>query len=234
MDRFDDCKTGEEIVARAKEVIKEIVPYDYEWAKNMELADELGWLKGAVTPTVRQPVGKLPSGKVVMAMGDSLISMDPIGGQGANLGNKQVQHFVKAIMQHKGAYDESWMQSTFDAFWNDHGYPTYSFNNALLEPLTAAGKTMLISQYGSTGDAKNSKNQQIADAIIDNFRDPRALYKTFLDNAEAKEAIKKITGKSWNAMFYPSMFQMMKNQIRQNLGLRPKHPLSKNSYTHSI
>jgi len=226
MDRFDDCKSGTEIVEKAKEVIKELMPYDYAWCKDLKLSDKLGWVKGEVTPTIRNPIGKLPSGRSVMALGDTLISMDPIGGQGANLGNKQVKHFVQAIREKEGLLDDEWILKTAESFWNDHGEATVRFNNALLEPLTKAGILMMISQYGSTGDSKKP-NQQIANAIIENFRDPRTISDAFLNTETAKSLISFITKKYWVKTFAPSLLRVVKGQIRQAVGLKPNHPLNK-------
>ena len=106
-----DCRTGAAVVARAKQVIDELMPWDSAWAKDFELADPDGFLVGAVTPTVRAPVGRLPSGRVVMPLGDTAIAMDPIGGQGANLGNKLARHLVAAVAAAPDA--------TFDAGLDD-------------------------------------------------------------------------------------------------------------------
>ncbi len=224
LDRFDDCSTGEELVERAKEVIKEVYPYDYDWCKNMKIADEMSWLTGSVLPTVKRSFGKLPSGHVVMPLGDALISMDPIGGQGANLCSKQVQHTVASIIAHEGNYDENWMEKTFEEFWEEHGKATVKFNNAFLEPLTTAGKLLLVSQYGSNGDSVKV-NQKIADAVVENFRDPRGITDAFLHTNEAKKLITNITQKPWLNTFVPSLFQIIKGQVRQLVGLDPKHPL---------
>ncbi|HEV7558948.1 MAG TPA: styrene monooxygenase/indole monooxygenase family protein, partial [Kofleriaceae bacterium] len=80
MDRFDDCKSGADVVAMAKTVIGEIMPWDAAWIRDGELADDNGWLVGAVAPTVRDPVARLPSGRFAMPLGDTAISMDPIAG----------------------------------------------------------------------------------------------------------------------------------------------------------
>ena len=81
LDRFGDCKSGEQAVALYKQIIKEVIPWDYDWAKDMELADPYGWLVGRVAPTVRKPVGRLPSGHIVTPLGDTSMVLDPIGGQ---------------------------------------------------------------------------------------------------------------------------------------------------------
>jgi hypothetical protein len=225
MDRFDDCTTGEALVARAKEVIRDIIPFDYDWCKDMTLTDELGWLKGGVPPTVRQPYAVLPSGRAVMPLGDTAISMDPIAGQGANLGNKYVRHTIASIQSHAGPFDADWMKTNFEAFWRDHGSPTVTFNNMLLEPLNNAGKIILLSQYGSTGDAE-TPNQKIADAVVANFVDPRRITSAFGDTGSAKRLVRNLTGRHWLRMLLPSLGRVAYNQFRQALGRLPKHPRS--------
>src|SRR5207237_9059121 len=119
-----------------------------------------GYIVGTVTPTVREPVGRLPGGQIVMPLGDTAISMDPVGGQGANLGNKAVRHLVAAIAADPDvAFDAAWMTTTFEAFWADPGAPTVAFNNVLLEPMTAAGKLLLMSQYGCDGCTDTPKQR---------------------------------------------------------------------------
>jgi len=94
-DRFRDCQTGEQVLRRTQELIREYMPWDYEMFEHAEMCDEHAWLVGQVTPEVRQVVGTLPSGRQVMAVGDTAHALDPIGGQGANNGNKMVRIVVK-------------------------------------------------------------------------------------------------------------------------------------------
>jgi hypothetical protein len=58
MDRFAGVRTGEEAVAITKQIVKDLFPWDEPFVRDMELADPLGWLTGAVTPAVRNPVGE--------------------------------------------------------------------------------------------------------------------------------------------------------------------------------
>ena len=99
LDRFRDCRSGDEVLRRSREVIRELIPWDYEVFEKGELCDEHSWLVGAFTPEVRQVVGTLPSGRVVMALGDTAQSLDPIGGQGANNGSKMTQTYIDAIAE---------------------------------------------------------------------------------------------------------------------------------------
>jgi hypothetical protein len=223
MDRFDDCKTGEQAVATAKAVIREVMPWDAAWAADIELADPDGWLVGAVTPTVREPVGRLASGRVVMPLGDTAISLDPIAGQGANLGNKLARHIVAAVAAAPAArFDAGWMTRTFEAFWADHGDPAVTFTNLFLEPMTAAGKLLLISQCGSDG-ISDSPKQRIANAVSENFVDPRRNTHAFVDIAAARKLIAELSGHSWRRQFLGGVLRVGTGQLRRVFGTGPAH-----------
>ena len=223
MDRFDGCTTGEQVVAMAKTVIRELMPWEATWAANIELADPDGWLVGSVTPTVREPVGRLPSGRVVMPLGDTAISLDPIAGQGANLGNKFARHIVAAVTAAPDArFDAGWMERTFEAFWADHGAATVAFNNVFLEPMTAAGKLLLISQYGSDG-VSDSPKQRIANAVLENFIDPRRITNAFVDKRAARKLVAELSGHSWRREFFGGALRVGSEQIRRVFGTGPAH-----------
>lgn len=221
MDRFDDCKSGADVVALTRALIDELMPWDAPWARDMELADRNGWLLGAITPTVRDPVGRLASGRVVMPLGDTVFALDPIGGQGANLGSKLVRHVVAAISANDDTtFDAAWMTRTFEAFWADHGAPTVTFNNVLLEPLTPAGTLLLLSQYGSDGRAE-SPRQRIANAIMENFADPRRITDAFVDRRTAQRLIGELTGHSWHREVLGGALRVGSGQIRYMFGMAP-------------
>jgi hypothetical protein len=218
MDRFDDCKSADALVARSQEVIRDLIPWDADWAKEIKAADADGWLVGSVTPTVRASTGRLPSGRVVMPLGDTAISMDPIAGQGANLGNKGARHLVEAIAKHPDAtFDETWMSVVGEAFWADHGAKTVQFTNVLLEPLTPAGKLIMISQYGSDG-ASVTPQQRIADAVVENFMDPRKYTDAFVDKVAARALVASATGSGWRRHFVGGALRVDGNQIGRVFG----------------
>jgi 2-polyprenyl-6-methoxyphenol hydroxylase-like FAD-dependent oxidoreductase len=223
LDRFDGCRTGHEVVAIAKAAIAELMPWDAAWAANLELADPNGWLLGAVTPTVRAPVAHLPSGRVAMPLGDAAVSLDPVAGQGANLGNKMVRHLAETLAAAPDAvFDAAWMTRTFEAFWADHGAPTVTFNNVFLEPLTAAGKLLLISQMGSNG-LHDSSAQRIANAVVENFVDPRRMTRAFVDPVAARALVAERTGHSWRRQFLGGASRVGFGQLRRVFGAGPAH-----------
>jgi len=107
--------------------------------------DPYSWLKGRFPPTVRKPFGRLPSGALVMPIGDTAVTFDPIGGQGGNHASRNAARMAnEAIARCGRRYDEAWMTDIFERWWNDNARFAYEFNNILLEPLTEAGRIMLM------------------------------------------------------------------------------------------
>lgn len=224
LDRYRDVESGPEMLTRAKEIIRDMTPWDYEWLKDAELCDENSWLVGQFTPEVRQVVGTLPSGRLVMALGDTAHSLDPIGGQGANNGNKMTRVVVDAIEDRgERPFDADWMRETFDRFWERHRYIDM-FNNTLLEPLTPAGQLLLIAQYGSLAKPGMDRGQQrIADQFIDNFNDPKGITEAFHDKELAKRLIHDAFG-SVHGPLLRGRLAIAKAQVRQKLGMPAGHP----------
>ena len=134
MDRFVKVQSGQELLAIGKQIIQEFLPWDYEKVKDAELADEQAWARGAITPIVRKPVGRLSSGAIVMGIGDTVILNDPIGAQGANSAVKMA-HLVAQRIIDRGQenFDESWMQEVFTEFWQYSQYAN-TYTDCLLKP----------------------------------------------------------------------------------------------------
>lgn len=224
IDRFREMKTAEEMVERAKEVMKDMTPWDYEWFKDAEPCDENSWLVGTFVPEVRQVVGTLPSGRHLMALGDTAQSLDPIGGQGANNGNKMTRMFVESIVERGDKpFDADWMRAAFDRFWERHRY-IEMFNNTLLEPLTEPGKTLLIAQYGSTAaPGDTSPQQKIADQFVENFNDPIRMTEALHDAQKANDIVEDAYGSStWPIVKGKARIGL--GQVRQKLGRPAGHP----------
>jgi hypothetical protein len=199
LDRFEGATSGEQVLEQLKKLVREFTPWEYDWLKNAELSDPLGWLVGKITPTVRKPVGRLPSGRWVTAVGDTAMSLDPIAGQGANNGNKMVRNLVESVVAHGDRpFDAQWMTDTFERFWARHGAPTYSFSNMLLDPPTVGMRKLLFAQQGSDGRVDNLSGQQrLANAFVENVIDPGLLTHVVQDPRKLHELIARTTGRSW-------------------------------------
>ncbi|MGN6306957.1 MAG: styrene monooxygenase/indole monooxygenase family protein, partial [Mesorhizobium sp.] len=110
------------------------LPWEAERSRNIELTDANGILAGAFPPTVRKPVGRLPSGAIVLGLGDAVCLNDPITGQGSNNASKAARAYMDAILSHGDRpYDAAFMQGAFDAYWNYAQY-VVGWTNALLTP----------------------------------------------------------------------------------------------------
>jgi hypothetical protein len=223
MDRFHDVKSGEQALARMREVMRDLFPWESAWLEPFTLADPNGWLVGAVTPTVRNPVGKLPSGRVVTGVGDTLMLFDPIGGQGANHGTRMARHLVTAVnARGDGPFDAEWMSRTFESFWETDGRHGWQFNNILLEPMTPAGRLLMMAGYGS--DAVNdTPAQRIANAFAENFDDARTFTPALLSTAAARQAIANLGG-HWAKGLLRGVGGVARGQLRQAMGRPPGHP----------
>jgi hypothetical protein len=219
MDVFSSAKTGAEALAAARHVIETLVPWDAEWAKGMQLADELGWLAGSITPTVRRPVGHLPSGRTVTCIGDTAVHFDPLAAQGANNGTKMAKHFVAQVIARGDLpFDAAWMTETFERFWTALGQPAFALTNLMLEPMTASGRLMLLAQAGSDG-IRDDGRQAIADLFANGFADPGLLIDLLTDEATAKRVIAEKTGQWWGRPVVRGAMRVAGGQLRRVLGL---------------
>lgn len=218
MDVFQTAKTGAEALAAAREMIETLTPWDAEWARGMQLADELGWLVGRITPTVRRPVGRLPSGRVVTCIGDTAVHFDPLAAQGANNGTKMAKHLVAQVVAHGDrSFDAAWMTSTFERFWRESGQPAYTFTSLMLEPMTATGGLLLLAQAGSDGRG-NDGRQAIADLFASGIGDPELAIELLTDGAVARRIIAEKTGQWWVRPVVRGALGIAGAQLRRVLG----------------
>jgi hypothetical protein len=89
-----------------------------------------------VTPVVREPVGQLPSGRLVLGLGDALVVNDPLTAPGANSVALGADHYRAAIRAHGDApYDREFMERTFYDFWDSTLRFYTEWNNMLLGPV---------------------------------------------------------------------------------------------------
>jgi len=225
MDRFGDAKTGEQALEIAREVLRDLIPWDYEWLKDMRLADEHSWLVGRFTPVVRRVAGTLPSGRNVIALGDTAMSLDPIGGQGANNGYKMARNLVECIAERPaGPFDPAWMQGTFDRFWERHKYCEL-WNRVLIDGPPPSGIDFQFACYGSDGHADNgSPQQRLANLWASNWDDPIDLTDDFKDHARSRARIEEVFGTSATWAITRGKLAVARELLRQRAGFRPRHP----------
>src|SRR5579871_1273395 len=185
MDCWSDVKTPEQHLARSKEILNKFMPWDGERCRHAELTDANGILAGRFAPAVRKPVAKLPSGKLVFGMGDSVVLNDPITGQGANTASKAAAVYQKAIVDRENKpFDAAWMQQTFDTFWN-YGQWVVKWTNSLLTP----PPPHVLQLMGAA-----SQIPPLAGKIANGFNNPPDYSPWWFSPAEAEKLIGTFSG----------------------------------------
>ncbi|HVV22053.1 MAG TPA: styrene monooxygenase/indole monooxygenase family protein [Pseudonocardiaceae bacterium] len=133
-----DVWAGVTDVEQHLEVVRSLVRDHYPWnldhLADAEPAAPQDFLHGRILPVVRDPVGQLPSGALVLAMGDTAVTNDPVGGQGANLAAYAARTYQEAILERGDRpFDEEFMRDAFARYWTRARHAT-RFTNDLLAP----------------------------------------------------------------------------------------------------
>lgn len=160
LDVFAGLQSGPEVVEAVRALIREHAPWDWESVRGMRYVDgdDLGWLVGAFPPTVRAACGELPSGALLLPVGDSAITFDPIGGQGGNNASHHARYLADEIVARNILpFDRDWAEATWERYWEMRGRHAYRFNNMFLEP---AGEGLQELLGAAAAD------QQIADELF--------------------------------------------------------------------
>jgi flavin reductase (DIM6/NTAB) family NADH-FMN oxidoreductase RutF len=181
MDCWDDVRTPEQHLERSLGILETFVPWEAERFRDARLTDTGGVLTGRLVPTVRNPVGLLPSGRSVLGMADAVVLNDPVTGQGANNAAKCADLYLASILDRgDGEFSPAWMQATFDRYWRGYGQWTVAWTNALLAPLPDHVLHLL---------AAGAELPDLAATVANGFDDPRRLFPWWYDAAEAERLI---------------------------------------------
>jgi hypothetical protein len=179
MDCWGDVTTPAQHLAKSKWILETFMPWEAERCHDVELTDDNGILAGRFPPTVRKPVGELPSGRLVLGLADAIMLNDPITGQGSNNASKMAAAYHAAIRARGDAkYDREWMEQAFEDFWQGYGRYTTAWTNALLSPPPEHVLRLL-----GAGNA----SPEIARRFVNGFDDPVDYFDWFMfpDKAEA-------------------------------------------------
>ena len=178
MDCWADVKTPEQHLATSKKILETFLPWEAARCENIALTDDNGILAGRFAPTIRKPVGTLPSGRQVLGLGDAVCLNDPITGQGSNNAAKAAAVYLKRILAHGDKpFDAAFMQSTFDEFW-DYAQWVVSWTNMMLQP----PPPFILNIMGTA-----CAEPRLAHRLANGFDDPRDFFPWFAD-PDAAEA----------------------------------------------
>ncbi|MFG3282930.1 styrene monooxygenase/indole monooxygenase family protein [Streptomyces sp. NPDC048111] len=163
LDVFTGVKDPGEHLALTLELMEKFLPWEYARATNVELTDAGGTLAGRYAPTVRNPVGRLPGGGLVLGVADVVVANDPITGQGSNSASKCAASYLSSIVEHgEKEFDEAWMRSAFDRYWDTAQHVT-KWTNAML----GVPPEHVLNLIGAAGQL-----QPAADRFANGFNDP--------------------------------------------------------------
>jgi hypothetical protein len=120
----------------------------------------------------------LPSGALVLGLGDTVVLNDPLTAQGANQAARGAMIYLERILDRaEGAFDGVWMQETFNQWWQAAQWAT-CWTNAMLQPATPHLAKLLRAAAILPG---------IAQGFADGFDDPGGLFPWLIDPFGASE-----------------------------------------------
>jgi hypothetical protein len=185
MDCWSDVASPEEHLARSRWVLETFLPWEAARASRVEMTDANGVLAGRFSPTVRKPVGELPSGAVVLGLADAVVLNDPITGQGSNNASKAAASYLASIRANPdGPFDRRWMQETFDAYWEYAQFVT-TWTNAMLGPPPPHVLELLVA---------GNEQQAVAARFANGFDNPPDFFEWFMAPDKASSYLASLAG----------------------------------------
>ncbi|KOU35716.1 styrene monooxygenase/indole monooxygenase family protein [Streptomyces sp. WM6378] len=185
LDVFNGVKDPAEHLALTLELMEKFLPWEYARATKVELTDAGATLAGRYAPTVRNPIGRLPGGGLVLGVADVVVANDPITGQGSNSASKCAASYLASIVEHGEAeFDEAWMTATFDRYWDTAQHVT-KWTNAML----GVPPEHVLNLIGAAGQL-----QPAADRFANGFDDPADFENFFYEPEKTAAYLAQVAG----------------------------------------
>lgn len=167
-DCWGNMSQPEQQLEKSIELLQKYVPWEAERCRQLALTDNQAVLIGRYTPIVRKPTFKLPCGKDVLGLGDTVVLNDPVAGQGANNASKGAHLYMNRIKERgKECFDTVWMKETFERYWNLHAKWGTKWTHMLLMPPEPHIVALLSAA---------AKIPALADTLADGFDDPSTFF----------------------------------------------------------
>ena len=187
MDCWGDVQSPEQHLERTKSILETFIPWEAERCREVALTDDNGILTGRFPPTVRKPVGELPSGALVLGLADVVVLNDPITGQGSNNASKCAASYLASILEHgQKPYDRAFMEDTFETYWDFARYVA-EWTNAILAP--PPPHVLQLFEAANT-------NPRIAHRFVNGFDDPRDYFHWFMDPDKARGYLSEVAAQT--------------------------------------
>lgn len=187
LDCWGEVRSPQEHLENSLRILRQFLPWEAERCGDIALTDDNGVLAGRFPPTVRKPVGVLPSGATVLGLADVVLLNDPITGQGSNNASKCAASYLSSILEHRERpFDRAFMQETFERYW-DYAQYVAAWTNALLAP----PPPHVLDLIGAAGT-----HPRVARRFVNGFDDPRDFFHWFMDPASAQHYLSTVGGQS--------------------------------------
>ncbi len=185
LDVFNGVKDPAEHLALTLELMEKFTPWEYARATKVELTDAGGTLAGRYAPVVRNPIGRLPGGGLVLGVADVVVANDPITGQGSNSAAKCAASYLSSILMHgDNPFDEAWMKATFDKYWFTTGKPVTQWTNAML----GVPPEHVLNLIGAAGQL-----QPVANRFANGFDNPADFDAYFYDPEDTADYLAEVS-----------------------------------------
>ncbi|MGW1075185.1 styrene monooxygenase/indole monooxygenase family protein [Streptomyces sp. NPDC002537] len=172
LDVFEEQAGPNGHLAMMLELLERFTPWEYARATRVELTDAGATLAGRYAPTVRHPVGRLPSGGLVLGVADTVVADDPVTGQGGSSAAKCAASYLTSIVERgELPFDEAWMRAAFDRHWATARHTT-RWTNTMLAPPPGHVLDLMLAATGC---------QAVADRLARGFDDPADFAGYFYD-----------------------------------------------------
>lgn len=185
LDVFNGVKDPGEHLSLTLKLMERFTPWEYARATKVELTDANATLSGRYAPTVRNPVGRLPGGGLVLGVADVVVTNDPVTGQGANSAAKCAASYLASILEHGDKeFDEAWMRQTFDRYWDTAQHVT-KWTNAML----GVPPEHVLKLIGA-----GSALQPVADRFANGFNNPADFEDYFYEPEKTEAYLASVSG----------------------------------------
>ena len=200
MDAWPDRPGREEIWRRMSELTRQHAPALFERLEDAgPVPEQQDVSLHSYAPHVRNPVGHLPSGGLVLGMAEAVVATDdPVAAQAQNMAIASASHYLSRILAHTGGtFSAAWMSETFEGLWQ--GAPTPEFPFAGMgQAITGLSEVLdliwapeapphLAEVLGAA-----TRDQRVADRFIGGLDDPRS-YTWLQDPHAAKDYLSSLT-----------------------------------------
>ncbi|QVQ52703.1 hypothetical protein J4H86_02420 [Spiractinospora alimapuensis] len=180
--RWPRRTTPDQHYALMLEVMREFIPHQYTAFSKTTLADDGAVAMDRANPLVREPIAHMPSGGLVMGMGDTVAVTSPALQQDANNASMAAEIYLRAILDHEDApFDAEFMTRTFERFMDYAQHFTGLVAQRMHYPPPYVIELFVAATH----------SQELADYLVNGMGDPPALAPWFTEETRTRSLIER-------------------------------------------